>query len=81
MHNNKVVRNVLLSNGAQSGLRRRTEVWTSTVCLQFNCISLPCLLRNATLVTDPLKLFSIPSFALIIIYRFPELIRMKEQVV
>ena len=55
-----------------------TEVWTSIICLQFNCISLPCLLRNATHVTDLSKLYSIPSFPLIIIYHFPELIRMKD---
>lgn len=81
MLNNVDARNGLLSNGSQSELCQRTEIWTSIICLQFNCISLPCLLRNATFVTDLSIHFSIPSFPVIIIYRFPELIRMKEQVV
>lgn len=81
MQNNMDVRNGLLGNGSHSGLCQRTEVWTSIICLQFNFISLPCLLRNATHVTDLSKLFSIPSFPLIIISHFPELIRMKEQFV
>lgn len=38
-------------------------------------------MRNATDVTYLSKLFSIPSFPLIVIYHFPELIHMKEQVV
>jgi len=80
MHKNVVVRYGLLGNGSHSGLCQRTEVWTSSICLQFNCISLPCLLRNATHITDLSKLFSIPGFPLIIIYHFPELIRIKEQV-
>jgi hypothetical protein len=81
MHNNMDARSGLLGNGLHSGLCQRAEVWTSIVCLQFTCIFLPRLLRNATHVTDLSKLFSILSFPPIIIYHFPEFIRTKEQVV
>ena len=84
MHDEMDGRNGLLKNGSQSGLCERTEVWmvcTSIINSQFNCIHLPCLLPNTSHVNDISKLFSIPSFPLIIIYHFPEPSLMKEQVV
>jgi len=37
MLDNVDARSGLLSNGSQSGLCQRTEVWTSIICSQFNC--------------------------------------------
>jgi hypothetical protein len=75
------VRNGLFSNGSQSGLCQRTGVWTSIIYWQVPYVSLPCVVRTATNVTDLSKLLSIPIFPLIVIYHFPERIHMKEQVV
>lgn len=64
MHDEMDGRNGLLKNGSQSGLCENTEVWsTSIIDSQFNCISLPCLLLNATHVNDIFKTLQYPQFS------------------